>query len=378
MKLIYITNNRLPTEKAHGVQIAKMCEAFANGGTELEILYPKRRNQFEGSFFDYYNLDKNFKLTKIWSFDLVGIIPKIGFRVQSLTFAVSSFLYLIKNKYRGIVYSRDPFSSLLLFLNKKLKIVFEIHSLPREIKFYHKLLFSRVYKFVAISNGLKKDLINLGVPDNKIFVAPDGVDLKSFEKIHKSKEELRDDLGLPQDKKIILYTGHLYDWKGAHILAKASKYLADEFIVVFVGGTEKDLNKFTQFVEKNKLKNVVLLGYQRPDKIPYYLKSADILVLPNSGKQRISSHHTSPMKLFEYMASGVPIIASDLPSIKEVLNEYNAVFFEADNNKDLAEKILKNLKEKKFLNKISHNALIDVKEHTWRERGKKILEIIQK
>jgi glycosyltransferase involved in cell wall biosynthesis len=372
MKLVYITNNRLPTEKAHGIQIAKMCEAFVGDGVDLKLVYPKRRNPFDGDFFDYYKLDKSFELIQIWSFDLVGIIPRIGFRIQSLTFAISSYLYLLKDKYKGIVYSRDPFSSLLLLFNKKIKVVFEIHSLPREIKFYHRFLFSRVYKFVAISNGLKNDLIKLDIPDYKIFVDPDGVDLKTFQNIHKSKEELRDKLDLPQDKKIILYTGHLYSWKGAHTLARASKHLPSKFVMVFVGGTEGDLKKFTRFIGENKFKNVILLGYQKPEKIPYYLKAADILVLPNSGKEKISSHYTSPMKLFEYMASGVPIIASNLPSIKEVLDNKNAIFFESDNSEDLAEKIQKSLKDINLLDKISNNALRDIKEYTWRKRAERI------
>ncbi len=377
MKLVYITNNRLPTEKAHGIQIAKMCEAFVNSGAKLELIYPKRRNPFEGDFFDYYKLDKTFKLTRAWSFDLVGIIPKLGFRIQSLTFAISSYLYLFLNKYKGVVYSRDPFSSLLLFFNKKIKVVFEIHSLPKEIKFYHRFLFLRVYKFVSISNGLKKDLIKLGVPDYKIFVAPDGVDLKAFQDIHKSKKELRDDLDLSQDKKIILYTGHLYDWKGAHTLARASKHLSDKFAIVFVGGTDSDLRKFTRFIGENKFKRVILVGYQKPEKIPYYLKAADVLVLPNSGKERISSDYTSPMKLFEYMASGVPIIASNLPSIREILNKNNAIFFDADNSRDLAEKIQRNLKDKDFLNKISRKAIQDVENYSWSTRGKKIIDFIR-
>ena len=101
MKLIYITNSRFPTEKAHGVQISKMCEAFVKQGIEIELVCPKRKNKIKENFFEYYDIKKNFKLKKLWSLDLVGIVPHLGFRIQSLTFAISAFFYL--KKYKGLI-----------------------------------------------------------------------------------------------------------------------------------------------------------------------------------------------------------------------------------------------------------------------------------
>ncbi|MBT4433215.1 glycosyltransferase, partial [Candidatus Falkowbacteria bacterium] len=221
-------------------------------------------------------------------------------------------------------------------------------------------------------NGLKKDLVKLGVLENKILVAPDGVDLKEFGNINESKENLRKRLNLPLDKKIVLYAGHLYRWKGAHILAKAISRLSNDYLAVFVGGTDEDIKKFKEFIKENNLQNILLLGYQKPSIVPYYLKSADILILPNSGREKISSHYTSPMKLFEYMASGVPIVASDLPSIKEILNKNNALFFDSDNIESLTEKIKFVLQNKEFSGKISKQSKNDVVEYTWRKRAKTI------
>ena len=74
----------------------------------------------------------------------------------------------------------------------------------------------------------------------------------------------------------------------------------------------------------------MIVGHRSHDEIPIWLRAADVLVLPNTAKEEISAHYTSPMKLFEYMASGRPIIASDLASVREVFNETLGTFFTPD------------------------------------------------
>ena len=61
-KIIYLANVRLPTEKAHGIQIVKMCEAFAGLGLEVELVVPNRLNSIQDDIFDYYGVKKNFVL----------------------------------------------------------------------------------------------------------------------------------------------------------------------------------------------------------------------------------------------------------------------------------------------------------------------------
>jgi glycosyltransferase involved in cell wall biosynthesis len=83
------------------------------------------------------------------------------------------------------------------------------------------------------------------------------------------------------------------------------------------------------------------------------------------------------MKMFEYMASQRPIVASDLPSIREVLSENNAVLIEPDNPQSLAEGIKKALTDKELSQRISQQTQTDVEEYTWDKRAQKILEFIK-
>jgi len=121
-----------------------------------------------------------------------------------------------------------------------------------------------------------------------------------------------------------------------------------------------------------------LLITQKPNKeIPFYLKAADVLVLPNKKGEDISEKYTSPLKMFEYMASKRPIVASDLPSIREILNDHNSIIMEPNDPQKLAEGIKEALNQD-LSQKISQQAFSDVQSYTWEKRTKKILEFISK
>lgn len=374
-KILYIANARIPTEKAHGIQIMKMCEAFVNAGVELDLIIPKRINWIKEDAFSYYGVDSNFKIKKIINLDTINIIKnKLGFVIQSVSFAISVLFFLPKNE-SSIIYSRDQFSLFLLSFFKRFNVFYEVHNLPQENSFFFKVLLKKT-KLIVISNGLKNKLIEFGVDKHNILVAPDGVSLESFTNVIDSKENLRQELSIEQNKKIIMYVGHLYGWKGANILLEASKYLSD-YRVYFIGGLSKDIDEFSAQIKKLDLSNVRLLGHKDYKDIPKYLKTADVLVLPNSGKEKVSKYYTSPMKLFEYMASGVPIVASKLPSIKEILDDSEAILVESDNVEALVHGIKIALSNKELSDKMSNKALQDVRQYTWKARANKILTFIK-
>ena len=379
MKLIYLTNARIPTEKAHGLQIMKMVEAFKHQGIDADLVVAKRINkQLEQvDPFDYYNVKVKFTIKKLWLIDMVNIklLPrKLSVFIQNTSFAISSFFYLL-NKKVDLIYSRDEFSLFLLSFIKK-NLVLELHTFPQGKLFIYKFLFKRVKKIIVITSHLKKLIEELGIDENKILVSPDGVDIEQFE-ISNSKTESRKKLNLPIDKKIILYSGHLFDWKGVYVLAEASKFLPKDSLIVFVGGMEYDKNKLKDFINKQGLKNILFIGHQSPKNIPYYLKAADVVVLPNSGQKTISVHYTSPIKMFEYMAAQRPIVASDLPSIREILNPANALLVAPDVASELADGIKKVLADDNLNEMMTSQAFQEVKKYTWHKRAENILNFIK-
>ncbi|MBI5765893.1 glycosyltransferase family 4 protein [Candidatus Falkowbacteria bacterium] len=379
MKIIYIANARLPTEKAHGYQIMKMSEAFADLGADLILVYPSRAGRQIGGVNpqEYYGVKPNFSLECLRTPDphwLMGLSGGIYIKLQSLFFIFRLFFYLLgKRGEREIIfYTRDSYLLPILKLFSP-HVILEIHDLPHNYNFYLKY-WCWLSGIVSITAGLKDRLVAAGLDGKNILVAPDAVDLKEFENLTQTKNELRNQLGLSPEKNLIIYSGHLYEWKGAQILADAAQYLSEKEEVIFIGGTDRDIIRFQ---EKNQPSAQIMILGRKPRKlIPSYLKAADILILPNSAKSEISKNYTSPLKLFEYMASGRPIVASNLDSLKEILTGSECVFFAPDDANDLAQKINNLLLDKDRAEKISANAYQKVKNYTWENRAKNIIEFI--
>lgn len=219
-----------------------------------------------------------------------------------------------------------------------------------------------------------------GIDKNKMVLARNGFDPKLF-LMNIGKAEARKKINLPQDKKIIVYSGHLYDWKGVDTMAKAALAMPD-ILFVFVGGSNQEKEEFAKRVRL--CDNILIIGQKPHNEIPLYLKAADVLVLPNSCRSAnprfadYSLFDTSPIKMFEYMASGRPIIASDLPSLREVLNEKNATFIEPDNPEDLARRIRTVLEGEKFGEELAIQSNKDVLQYSWGNRAKIILDFLNK
>ncbi len=366
LKINYIFNVRFPTERAHGIQVSKMCEALALLGCEVELVVPNRDSGITEDAYGYYAVRNNFKIKRLWCLDIKRL-GELRFPIQTLTFLISAASYSLVRG--GIFYTRDSFVAALLKILGK-RTVWEAHMGVQNI--FTKLIFVTKTPVVVITHGLKNLYVSLGGDSRSIHVAPDGVDLNSFVNNYRSKT--REEVGWSTDKKVVLYSGHLYPWKGAHTLVSASEKLDKDTEVVLIGGTDKDLKTFKDFY--GRMSNLKIVGKKPHAEIPAYLALADVLVLPNSAKENISKSYTSPMKLFEYMTSRVPIVASDLPSLKEVLSEKEAYFFKPDDAEDLARVINKVVLMEEEAKLKSQNAYDKVQKYSWLKRAEGIINFI--
>lgn len=394
-RMLYIANARIPTEKAHGLQIMKMVEAFART-MDVKLIIPHR---FQSKalkqvkdVYDYYDVAKIFDITHLLSFNL---IPPLGSRIPKymgsllpllnwqghICFGVVAAFYALINR-ASVIYSRDILACFFLYLLRpftKSKLFFEEHEFPKtkpgtKLKCW---LLKRINGTVVITSQLAKAYQVNSVPIKKILVAPDGVDSKLLS-IALAKTQVRQELSIPQDKRVIGYTGHLYPWKGTHTAAQAIKTLPDNYLLYIVGGTPEDIENFKKYINDNLIQNVIVVGYVAPKQVPKYLAAADILILPNTSADDMSRLYTSPLKLFEYMAARRPIVASDLPSVREILNEQNSILVKPDDPQALAKGVAKISENKALADSLVRKAFQDVQLYTWDKRAERILEFVDK
>ena len=376
-KLLYIANIRLPTEKAHGIQIMKMCEAFAREEARVELVVPWRFNAIKEDPFVYYNVEKKFTITRIPSFDLIAF-GKIGFLLQVVSFAFFAFFYAIISGAQ-IIYVRDEMPLFFLSFFKK-NIFWETHTTKEN--FFALRLLHRASGIIAITGGLKDFYITKGGVPKKILVAHDSVDVKQFD-TEKNKSQIRAQFGLGMDRQIVSYVGKyktMGEPKGVDdmILSFPDVLFSAPSAFLLLVGINKDEVEEVKVVCKDA--HIAERNYKIITHVPQrdaflYMKASDVLVM-NYPDTPHYSLYMSPLKLFEYMASGVPIISSDLPSIREVLNDESALLVKTAQSCDLSSGILKLLEDKHFSATLAKRARESVEGYTWERRAKRIFEFM--
>ncbi|MDO8552906.1 MAG: glycosyltransferase family 4 protein [bacterium] len=372
MRVLYLAPIRLPTEKAHGIQIMETCAALTRAGADVELVIPNRETHIKENAFDYYSIKERFPITRLRVPDTVSY-GRFGFLFYAVIFAIRAALYAHRAK-TDFVYTRDPTTLSVCAMLGVGPLAWEVHTAHPGVP---KFITRRVSALIPITRGLADWYKSRGAPAGDIHVAPDAVDLSIFKAIKDRQKErlaLRARLGVPAGAKIALYIGSfgLYAWKGVDIARKAAEY-APDVIWLFVGGTEKECAELTRGAPTQ----VKTLPRARREEIAGLLCAADVLLLPNKSGDTASERDTSPMKLFEYMASGVPIVSSDVPSLREVLNERNAFLVRPNDPKALAEKVRHVLASGQEAGRRAGEARADVEAYTWDKRAEGMLNFLK-
>ncbi|HEY0908358.1 MAG TPA: glycosyltransferase [Candidatus Paceibacterota bacterium] len=373
MKLAYIVNARIPTEKAHGYQISKMCSEFAKAGADVTLFFPDRRNDIGKDLFEYYGIEKNFNVVAVRCLDAVRFAPVL----RGLAFVIQTKLFLKALKAANIdketvVYTRNP-EVASEYYKKGNRVFYDAHNFPEKDPARIVNALRGVSGIVANSSGTARAFKEAGF--ERVLVAHNGVDISEFD-VRLDSREARARMGLRQDAKIAMYVGHLYAWKGIDLVVEAAVRLPDVLFAV-VGGTKKDILKYENIKKARNLANVYFLGHRARKDIPVFLRAADVLLLPNAAVSAESEKYTSPLKMFEYMASSTPIVASDLPSMREVLDQNTATFFAPGDAGQLIsaiERVLGNASEGMAKARL---ARIKAEGYTWDNRAKAILNFIK-
>lgn len=372
MKVYYVANFYMPFEKAYGIQLAKMCEAFVEEGVDLTLVLPRRGPCT--SLREFYKLRVDIPTVWLPALDF-SEYDRAGYAMMSLSFSISYLLFFLRKRLLGeqfVLYTidADRYSSSALALVPA-PIFSEMHGgKPRTIS--SRLLFSRLRGVIAINSIIIRELKETFPRSGAAYIAePNGVDLAAF--APQDKMRARSALGLPADVPIVLYAGRFYEWKGLEIIPAAAR-CSPELRWQIVGGTQ---DQFRTVVNGELPSNVHCAGGKSHRDMPVWIAAADAVLVLGTKRDEQSYRWTSPMKLFEYLAAGRPIIASATPAVREIVSEKEAFLYEPDAAEDLARCAREVVKGGPESDTRIASALSLAQSHSWNERARRAKRFMQ-
>ena len=375
-KILYGFHFPFPGPRAHHVAIAKMVDAFSE---RLDITFLLRRYKkgFTDDIKNYFGLERDLRIKQLFSLDFLPVAFdfaywfSLGIEFERFSKAFSHGEAAVYYRYSG------KLSKLMANQACRHETPFftEIHTgikYQKEIEYLKKMR-----GIVVISDELRNQLLGLGLDSNKILLSPSGVDIRCYDRSsQKSKEQIRNDLSLPVSKNLVVYTGKPYKGRGAETLIKSAGFLDDSTLILIVGALPDDMKRINRVIEENGLRSKVIIEGHKPSyEIPLYQLAADVLVMPYSTAWNLQKW-ASPVKMFEYMASGNPIVSTDFPNIREVLDVENSVLVPPDDSQALAMGIRRCLEDKEFSRSIGMRARAQVRKYSWESRSDKIVDFM--
>jgi len=380
--LAVVANTRFPSRRAQGLQVAQSSAAFARAGCTTSLLVADRRAHVElppgQDAFDWYGVPPGMRpaVVRVDCVDWIERLPRalqyVPARLQELTFSRSA-ARLVRERFGSArVLSRETECALRLVRAGHERVFLEIHRVPGSRLRRRWLLeaCAGARGVLAISGGVREDLVALGVDAARITVEHDGFEASRFARMP-GRAEARQELGLPADAPVVVYTGGLLAWKGVDVLVEAARAMPDAYFAI-AGGLDGDVAALR--ARAGGLANVRIDGFQAPERVALYLAAGDVGVVPNRAKPAISARYTSPLKAFEAMAAGLPMVVSDLPALREILRpDAEAVFVAPDDPKSLAAGLRRLLGDAGLRQRMSATLRERSIRHGWDARAARIL-----
>ena len=381
MRIAYCTKVRLPSERAHGHQIAQVCDALTRLGHTVSVYSPYRRNIVTQDFHAYYQVPADIAFKELGTFDPINRpwLPGVT--------GLWTLNALLRREYRAalpagkfdLLYTRAQ-ALLPALLKMNVPVVLELHQLPRLFRRRFVSLASRCKLVVCLTSAMRDALVSWGIPTDKVIVEGDAVDLKRFAKVP-MKDTARKQMNLSTNRLVVGYVGRLKTLgmeKGVKYLLEAMKELQSQqkFTALIVGGPSKDADEYRGMAARLGLAeaDVRFTGEVPASRIPDMLNACDILTMPFPDLPHYRLH-MSPLKMFEYMAAARPIVTSDLPTIRDVLTEETAYFCIPDDSASLARALEEIAQNPTQAGQKARAARMLVERHTWEERMRRILDV---
>ena len=242
---------------------------------------------------------------------------------------------------------------------------------------FERLNLSAAARIFVVSDVERRNLLQAGVPEEKIVVNPNGVDVEKF-RPGVGGAAVRDELGVGQTETLAGFVGTFGPWHGVLTLAEAITMLPEDsgvrFLLVGAGRFRDEVERIARNAGRER--QVIFTGHVDHQRVPALLDACDILLSPHVPLEDGSEFFGSPTKLFEYMAMGKGIVASRLGQIGDVLvDEETGLLVEPGNARELSEAILRLDKSRELREKLGVAARrTAVERHTWKHNAQRVLD----
>lgn len=366
MKTAYVAGSVIPSRSANSIHVMKISEEFARLCEEFELIVPGiDSSDIQEDPYEYYGIEKKFPIRRIRK--------KTGGWYRYY-FAFKCMRQIKKDRVERIV-TRDPLVAFLAVLGRK-QVVLDLHG-----EIAH--LIGRAYRIMKWDFFVKNPRLRLvmitqslakyyekkyGVDPAAVTVLPDGCTIENFVPYY--------DMPLLEEESMkIAYAGSLGEGRGYEIIEELARSDKKNHYIIY-GGTREDVVRITG---REQPDNIEFRGYIANREIPRALCEQDILLLPYQNKVIAKGEDTgkvmSPLKLFESMASGRVIIASDLQILREIVDDTDCYLADPDDAADW-KRILQEISDnRESAREKAAKAKEDVKQYTWRKRAEKMLEL---
>jgi glycosyltransferase involved in cell wall biosynthesis len=329
--VLSFADTRFPIERANGIQTLATCQALAARGHDVTLVVRPDTGERARDPFEFYGVPRTAGLRLR---TIPGAPGRLAHRLRFLLGAIG-----LVRRTGAVIYTRDLGLASLLAGRRALTrapLVYESHGLAsvmsdelpqllgeprlapsaaklRRLEARERRVWTHADAYVTITQALASELRNRYGPRDRLFVVPDGASLRTASAGERPESPAR---------PLAAYAGHLYPWKGVDVFVRALA-LAPGIHGLIVGGHpgEADVVRIAALArDLGVADRLEITGLVPPADVSHRLAPATILVLPNT-PSATSDRYTSPLKLFEYLQLGRPIVASDLTAIREVLTD---------------------------------------------------------
>ncbi len=371
MRIACVATSQIPSSTANSIQVMKVCQSIVQLGNQVALWVPGKIHHPWNELSSYYGIKDAFEVHWLAS------NPKL--KRYDFSFAA---LNAIRSWKADVCYTWLPQVGVLALL-QGIPSVLEVHDRPTG-KFGPWLLKQFVNhktpkRLAIITRALEHVLqkeFQLSGRQEEVVITPNGVDLERFEQLP-APPIARKQLGLP-DKTTAVYSGHFYAGRGIDVLFELAKAIP-QVQFVWVGGNPDSVAEWQGIIRAAGIQNVILTGFIENTQLPIYQAAAEFLLMPygksiagSSGGN--SADICSPMKMFEYLATGRIILTSDLPVLHEVLNEDNAVFCPPEDPSIWIKEMKSLLEDPLRMADLSQRARQDAVQFTWRSRTETVFK----